>query len=80
MHPLRAPPISKPPLRAWEKTDPQAPEALNARLQYADFLAEGTTGDCQARLDAAQAQLDAVAARPATQVLLLLGPANEKGA
>lgn len=61
-----------------EKTDPQAPEALNARLQYADFLAEGTTGDCQARLDAAQAQLDAVAARPATQVLLLLGPAKLK--
>jgi hypothetical protein len=60
-----------------EQPDPQAPQALNARLQYADFLADGdTTGDCHARLDTAQAQLDAVAARPATQVLLPLGQAK----
>jgi hypothetical protein len=59
-----------------EHPDPQAPEASNARLQYADFLADATTGDCHARLDAAQAQLDTVAARPATGVLLPLGPAK----
>jgi tetratricopeptide (TPR) repeat protein len=63
-----------------EQPDPQAPEALNARLQYADFLADATTdanrGDCHARLDAAQAQLDTVAARPAIGVLLPLGPAK----
>jgi tetratricopeptide (TPR) repeat protein len=59
-----------------EKSDPLAPEALNARLQYADFLADDTTGDCHARLDGARAQLDAVAARPAAGVLLPLGPAK----
>ena len=60
-----------------EQPDPQAPQALNARLQYADFLADAdTTGDCHARLDTAQAQLDAVAARPATQILLPLGQAK----
>jgi hypothetical protein len=61
-----------------EKPDPQAPEALNARLQYADFLADDTSGDCAARLDTAQAQLDAVAARPATQIVLPQGPAKLK--
>jgi hypothetical protein len=63
-----------------EQPDPQAPQALNARLQYADFLADSTTdsasGDCHARLDAAQAQLDVLAARPAVNVLLPQGPAR----
>lgn len=63
-----------------EQSDPQAPQALNARLEYADFLTDTTTGsaggDCHARLDAAQAQLDVLAARPAVTVLLPLGPAR----
>lgn len=59
-----------------EQPDPQAPEALNARLQYADFLTDSSTGDCRTRLDAAQAQLDVLAARPAVTVLLPLGPAR----
>jgi len=67
-----------------EKPDPQAPEALNARLEYADFLSDAPAdtaanpagGNCHKRLDAAQAQLDILAARPAVRVLLLLGPAR----
>jgi hypothetical protein len=69
-----------------EQRDPQSPEALSARLQYADFLVEGTEvegtevkgigGDCGKRLDGAQAQLDAASARPALDVLLPLGRAR----
>jgi tetratricopeptide (TPR) repeat protein len=63
-----------------EQQDPQAPQALNARLEYADLLTDTTTasssGDCKARLDAAQAQLDVLATRPALTVLLPLGPAR----
>ena len=64
-----------------EQFDPQAPQALNARLEYADFLTDpptgpATTGDCHARLDAAQAQLDVLAAQPAVNVLLPQGPAR----
>ena len=63
-----------------EKPEPQAPEALNARLEYADFLADVPSDlaapDCRKRLDVAQAELDIVAARPAVRVLLLLGPAR----
>lgn len=66
-----------------EQRDPQDPQALNARLQYAGFLIDSTTdakgGDCHARLDAAQAQLDAVVARHAALVLLPLGPAQLQG-
>lgn len=62
-----------------EQRDPQDPQALNARLQYADLLADAGGAppqDCHARLDAAQAQLDTVAARPATAILLPLGQAK----
>ncbi|HEY2009442.1 MAG TPA: hypothetical protein VGH23_10665 [Rhizomicrobium sp.] len=59
-----------------EQRDPNAPQALNARLQYADFLVNATTGDCRTRLDTAQAQLDILAARPATRILLPLGAAK----
>ena len=62
-----------------EQRDPQDPQALNARLQYAGFLTDSTTGDCHARLDAAQAQLDVVVARHAALVLLPLGPAQLQG-
>jgi tetratricopeptide (TPR) repeat protein len=71
-----------------EKDDPQSPEALNARLEYADFLTEPQSGtmsgpesgaesnDCQPRLDTAQAQLDTLATRSALHVLLPLGAAR----
>lgn len=62
-----------------EASDPQSPAALNARLDYVDFLSEGTGGDCQQRLAAAQAQLDAVAARPALSILLPTAPARMAG-
>ena len=59
-----------------EAEDPGSPEALNARLQYADFLSGSDSGDCRKRLDMAQAQLDAVGQRPALQILLPLGRAK----
>jgi hypothetical protein len=64
-----------------EAQDPGSPEALSARLQYADFLAGSDSTDCHKRLDMAQAQLDAVGQRPALQILLPLGRAKlESGA
>jgi hypothetical protein len=67
-----------------EKLDPQSPEALNARLEYADFLSDAPSdassssagGDCRRRLDAARDEFDILAARPAVRVLLQLGPAR----
>jgi tetratricopeptide (TPR) repeat protein len=58
-----------------EQDDPQSPEALNARLEYADFLSQQTGDDCRERLAAAQSQVDIVTARPAIHVLPL-GPAR----
>jgi tetratricopeptide (TPR) repeat protein len=60
--------------------DPESPEALNARLEYADFLSGSDTGDCAKRQDTAQAQLDAKSARPALRVVLPLGPAKLQSA
>src|SRR5579863_9626120 len=60
--------------------DPQAPEALNARLEYADFLSGSGASDCGKRLDGAQAQLDALSARPALGVVLPFGRAKLKSA
>ena len=59
-----------------EQKDRQSPEAMNARLEYADFLLQSESGDCHTRLDAAQAQLDALTSRPAVNVVLPLGPAR----
>jgi len=59
-----------------EQKDRQSPEAMNARLEYADFLLQSESGDCSTRLDAAQAQLDTLASRPAVNVVLPLGPAR----
>jgi hypothetical protein len=59
-----------------EQQDPQSPESLNARLDYADFLSDSTGDDCRQKLDAAQSQLDTVARRPAVNVLLSLGQAR----
>ena len=59
-----------------EKQDPQSPQAMNARLEYADFLMQSGIGDCRTRLDTAQTKLDIVAAQPAVRVLLPMGPAR----
>ena len=52
-----------------DKADPNSPSALEAHLEYADFLVEQDPGACGPRLDLAQSQLEAVAANPAAQVL-----------
>ena len=52
-----------------DKADPNSPSALEAHLEYADFLVEQDPGACGPRLDLAQSQLAGVAANPAAQVL-----------
>lgn len=54
---------------------PGSPEALNARLEYADFLLDSTADACQP-LATAQAQLDALTAQPSLSILLPLGSAR----
>jgi tetratricopeptide (TPR) repeat protein len=54
---------------------PQSPEALNARLEYADFLLASAGDNCQ-RPAAAQAQLDSLTAEPALVILLPLSSAR----
>jgi len=61
-----------------EAGDPQAPETLNARLDYADFLA-GAPGDCRQRLEKAQSQLDIVAGSAVAAVVLPVGRARTAG-
>jgi hypothetical protein len=56
--------------------DPRSPEALSARLEYADFLVGETDADCAQRLAAAQSQLDIVASRRGLDLILPLGPAR----
>ncbi|HEY2104396.1 MAG TPA: hypothetical protein VGH29_01345, partial [Candidatus Binataceae bacterium] len=63
-----------------EARDPESPESLNARLEYADFLSGSDGGDCGKRLDTAEAQLDAISVRPALGVVLALGPAKLQSA
>ncbi|HXL69788.1 MAG TPA: hypothetical protein VN935_01000 [Rhizomicrobium sp.] len=60
----------------FQQEDPQSPQMLNARLDYADFLSDAAGPDCGQKLTAAQSQLDVVAARPAIDVLLPLAPAR----
>lgn len=66
-----------------EAVDPVSPEALNARLQYADFLSDAPSGpedgDCGKRLDAAQAQLDSLSQTPAFLILQPLAHAKLRG-
>ncbi len=38
--------------------DPQSPDTLNSRVEFADFLAKASGGDCGRRLDNAQQQLE----------------------
>jgi tetratricopeptide (TPR) repeat protein len=62
---------------ALNAIDPQSPETLDARLQYADFLAKAESEDCRTRLDTAQNQLDLVRASPALSLALPWGPARQ---
>jgi len=62
---------------ALNALDPQSPETLDARLQYADFLAKAESEDCRTRLDAAQNQLDLVRASPAVSLALPWGAARQ---
>ena len=62
---------------ALNAIDPQSPETLDARLQYADFLAKAESEDCRTRLDTAQSQLDLVRASPAVSLVLPWGPARQ---
>ena len=52
-----------------DKFQPNSPATLAARLDSAEFLLENAPGRCGERLDLAQAQADAVAANPVTQVV-----------
>jgi tetratricopeptide (TPR) repeat protein len=61
---------------ALNALDPQSPETLDARLQYADFLAKAESEDCRTRLDTAQSQLDLVRASPAVSLALPWGAAR----
>jgi hypothetical protein len=63
-------------IAALEKADPGSPEALNDRLEYAQFLVNATDVDCHQRLDSAQSQLDTVAGNPAVDVVLPIGRAR----
>jgi hypothetical protein len=60
----------------FNSLDPQSPETLGTRLAYADFLAKAQGGDCQRRLDNAQAQLDSARASPALAIALPSGVAR----
>jgi hypothetical protein len=60
----------------FQQEDPQSPQMLNTRLDYADFLSDAAGPDCEQKLTAAQSQLDMVSARPAIDVLLPLAPAR----
>jgi hypothetical protein len=65
-------------IAALDKTDPNAPAALAARLEYADVLAGSADDDCRQRLDKAQSILDGVGANPAFAVVLPGGRAREE--
>ncbi|HEY0747357.1 MAG TPA: hypothetical protein VGD63_11705 [Steroidobacteraceae bacterium] len=56
--------------------EPQSPDALSARLDYADSLAKAEDGDCQSRLDNAQRQLEIVRSSPTVEVALPTGLAR----
>jgi tetratricopeptide (TPR) repeat protein len=59
-----------------DKLDPRAPAALAGRLEYADFLAGSTAGDCRQRLAAAQTLLDTITANAVLEDALPNGPAR----
>src|SRR5271168_1965973 len=49
--------------------DPMSPNTLNARLAFADFLVKRSGEECHVPLQAAQEQLDLIAANPALPFL-----------
>jgi hypothetical protein len=49
--------------------DSNSPSALEAHLEYADFLVEQDPGGCGQRLDLARSQVDLVAKNPAAEVV-----------
>jgi tetratricopeptide (TPR) repeat protein len=64
-------------LEQKNKLDPQSPDTLTARLDFADFLAHAAEqGDCQSRVDRAQQQLDLAGSDPAIEVALPSGVAR----
>jgi tetratricopeptide (TPR) repeat protein len=64
-------------LEQKNKLDPQSPDTLTARLDFADFLATAAEqGDCQPRLRWAQQQLDLAGSDPAIEVALPSGTAR----
>jgi tetratricopeptide (TPR) repeat protein len=63
-------------IERFNASDPQSPDALNARLAYAAFLARRETGECRTRLDSAQSQLDLVRSNPALDAVLPAGLAR----
>jgi hypothetical protein len=65
-----------PQLSALDSKDPDSPETLNGRLAYALHLVDFEDADCGQRADAAQRQLDIVAAKPAFLVVMPLGAAR----
>ena len=63
-------------MAAFEKADPSSPEALSARLDYAQYLLDTVAVDCHQRLDSAQSQLDTVTRTPGADVELPNGHAR----
>jgi hypothetical protein len=51
------------------RTDPNSPAVLNAKLDYAEFLLDGTPDTCLKRLEQAQEQLGSVDANPKSRVM-----------
>ena len=56
-------------IASLDRVDPNSPQALEAHLEYADFLLEQGTGPCGQRLDLAQSQADVVARNPGAKVV-----------
>jgi hypothetical protein len=65
-------------IAALDKIDPNAPAALAARLEYADFLAGIAGVDCRQPLDKAQSILDGLDTNPAFVVALPGGRARQE--
>jgi len=72
----RSPQAFEDAMAALEKADPDSPEALRARLDYAQYLVEAADVDCHQRLDAAQSQLDTVTRTPGADAELPNGRAR----
>jgi hypothetical protein len=58
------------------RLDPRSPATLNGRLDFASFLVQTAGGDCAARVNDAQQQLDQASAGPGVDITLPFGPAR----